>query len=361
MIRSEGIMIAMMRCLFRLASVTIPVMVWLARASAAPAYFPPTSGEWGRIEPARAGWNTTALDAALDFAGASNSSGVVVLVDGRILAERHWTVKPSERYTQMFAGTSANGHAIEDVASIQKSVVAFLAGIAEGRRQLDLTAPVDRYLGKGWSKAPPAAESAITVRHLMTMTSGLTDAGVFQQAAGQTWRYNTGMYSKMIAVLERVTGSDIEALTRRSLTGPIGMTDSRWVRRPWSAGNNAANTIGFATTARDLARFGLMVLADGTWDGKDLLGNPGYFGRMLKPSQDLNPSYGLLWWLNGQRRVPSAPPDLVAADGALDRKLYVVPSMRLVVARLGAQTSDDLRLARDWDDQFWKLLMKAAP
>jgi hypothetical protein len=82
---------------------------------------------------------------------------------------------------------------------------------------------------------------------------------------------------------------------------------------------------------------------------------------MLKPSQDLNPSYGLLWWLNGQRRVPSAPPDLVAADGALDRKLYVVPSMRLVVARLGAQTSDDLRLARDWDDQFWKLLMKAAP
>ena len=51
-------------------------------------------------------------------------------------------------------------------------------------------------------------------------------------------------------------------------------------------GNDAANTIGFATTARDLARFGLLVLAQGSWNGRDLLQNAGYLGRMLKPSQD---------------------------------------------------------------------------
>jgi CubicO group peptidase (beta-lactamase class C family) len=338
-------------------------------------YFPSVSGEWARIEPARARWNAQALSAALDYAGASNSSGVVVLLDGRVLAERHWQVSTTERYGRMRLGNSTSGHAIEDVASVQKSVVAFLAGIAEGKRQLDLSAPVDRYLGKGWSKAGATAESAITVRHLMTMTSGLNDSGIYQHPAAEAWRYNTGMYSKMIGVLEKATKVDIETLTQSWLTGPTGMSDSKWIRRSWIAGNDAANSIGFATTARDLARFGLLILANGSWDGRDLLHNPGYFIRMLTPSQDLNPSYGLLWWLNGQRQVqhpdeneakagsliPSAPRDLVAAEGAMDRKCYVVPSLRLVVTRLGAQTGSIPSVDLKWDNEFWKLLMMAAP
>jgi CubicO group peptidase (beta-lactamase class C family) len=147
------------------------------------------------------------------------------------------------------------------------------------------------------------------------------------------------------------------------------------VRRAWSAGNDAANSIGFATTPRDLARFGLLVLAKGAWDGRDLLHNSAYFEQMLRPSQDLNPSYGLLWWLNGQARVqrpadtqarpgtltPSAPRDLVAAQGAQDRKCYVVPSLGLVVTRLGAPTGVGAALDLKWDDEFWKRLMKAAP
>jgi hypothetical protein len=144
------------------------------------------------------------------------------------------------------------------------------------------------------------------------------------------------------------------------------MADSKWLPRPWSAGNAAANSIGFATTARDLARFGLLILANGSWNGTDLLHNPGYLARMLKPSQDLNPSYGLLWWLNGQSRVqltaateakpgsliPSAPADLVVAQGALDRKCYVVPSLRLVVTRIGDQTGET------FNEEFWRLLMR---
>jgi hypothetical protein len=90
---------------------------------------------------------------------------------------------------------------------------------------------------------------------------------------------------------------------------------------------------------------------------------------MLTPSQPLNPSYGLLWWLNGQARfqlagatvsqpgslIPSAPRDLVAALGALDRKCYIVPSLGLVVTRLGDQTGEA------FNNEFWKLLMKAVP
>ena len=56
--------------------------------------------------------------------------------------------------------------------------------------------------------------------------------------------------------------------------------------------------------------------------------------------------------------IPSAPPDLVAAQGARDRKLYVVPSLDLVVARLGDSGSTD---ASSFNDAFWWLLAQAAP
>ncbi len=343
------------------------VLALTIKTGAQSLYFPPASGDWAHVDPVKAGWNPQALDAALDYAGTAHSSGVVVLLEGRILAERDWPVTGSAGYNRMRLGSTKDGHAIEDVASAQKSVVAFLAGVAEGRGQLNLAAPVTQYLGTGWSKADPAAEAAITVRHLMTMTSGLTDAGIYQQPAGQAWRYNTGMYSRMIGVLEKATGTAIEPFTRSALTGPAGMSDSKWVTRPWAAGNDAANAIGFTTTPRDLARFGLLILNNGSWNGTDLLRNPSYLSRMLKPSQELNPSYGLLWWLNGQPRVqaasaaraqsgmliPSAPKDLVAALGALDRKCYIVPSMKLVVTRLGDQTGEG------FDEQFWSLLMKA--
>ena len=342
---------------------------------AAALYFPPASGEWAHVQPGAAGWDERALDAALDYAGRTNSTGVVVLQNGRILAERRWPVEGPAQYSRMVIGKTAGGDVVEDVASVQKSVVAFLAGVAEGKRLIDLEAPVSQYLGNGWSKANEEAEFAITVRHLMTMTSGLNDSGEYQAPSGQTWRYNTGMYSKMIGILEKAASLDIERLTAEWLTIPAGMSDSKWVRRAWSAGNDAANSIGFATTPRDLARFGLLVLAKGSWNGRDLLHNSGYFERMLRPSQDLNPSYGLLWWLNGQARVqrpsealaspgsltPSAPRDLVAAQGAQDRKCFVVPSLGLVVTRLGAPTSTGSTLDLKWDDEFWKLLMKAAP
>jgi len=352
-----------------LGAVVIGALLSSPASPADSLYFPKGNSVWAGVDPVRVGWNVAALDAALDYARTAHSSSVVVLLNGRILAEREWDVDGPARYTRMRVGKTSDGHVIEDVASAQKSLVAVLAGVARARGKLDLNATVDKYLGPGWSKADRAAESAITVRHLMTMTSGLDDSLNYLQPAGDTWRYNTGAYSRMIGVIEKATGTDIQTFTHDVLTAPTGMTDTRWLPRPWSAGNDAANSIGLATTGRDLARFGLLILAHGKWEGKDLLQNTDYLREMLMPSQSLNPSYGLLWWLNGQQRhqgagattsqqgplIPAAPGDLVAALGALDRKCYVVPSLGLVVTRLGDQTGEA------FDNEFWKLLMKAVP
>ena len=87
----------------------------------------------------------------------------------------------------------------------------------------------------------------------------------------------------------------------------------------------------------------------------------------------MNPSYGYLWWLNGQSHtmrgtghtrtpgwlIPSAPKDLVAALGALGRKLYVVPSLEIIVTRLG--DAPEISGEERFDRGFWTRMMAAAP
>jgi len=332
-------------------------------------YFPPhpKDGEWQSITAAEAGFNAAGLEEALKYAESQRSSGVIMLFDGRIVAERYWHVPEPEssNYENMVVAQNAEGRAIEDVASVQKSVVSLLAGIAEGKGLLDLSAPVSLYLGEGWSKATTEQEGEITVEHLLSMTSGLLTDLTFEAPAGEKWFYNTNVYSRVLPVLEAASGLSVERYTAEWLTVTTGMKDSGWIPRPWVTSGMDANVLGFGTTARDLARLGLLVLRDGQWNGTDILGNPGYIERATKSSQDLNPAYGYLWWLNGQERgiesgrvvegpiIPSAPDDLYAAIGAFGRKVYVVPSMMLVVTRLGDSPG------QGFDDEFWRLLMAA--
>jgi CubicO group peptidase (beta-lactamase class C family) len=340
-------------------------------------YFPETKPAvaWERVSPASVGWNEEKLQSALDFAGRNRASGVVVLHRGRILAEQYWSLeegaqagKKAREYSALVRGRDAAGRVIEDVASVQKSVAAILVGMAQSRGLLKLDDPVSRHLGTGWSKATLDQEGVITVRHLVTMTSGLKDDLTFEAAPGTRWRYNTPAYARTVAVVAAAAKKSPNDLTREWLTDRIGMSDSRWVSRASINSEAAANALGFATTARDLARFGLLILAGGKWNNETVIADQDYLRAALRPSQTLNPSYGYLWWLNGQSAlargsgelvkgplIATAPSDLVAALGAVDRKLYVVPSLDLVVTRLGNSATPAFQ------NEFWRLLMTAAP
>jgi CubicO group peptidase (beta-lactamase class C family) len=314
-------------------------------------YFPPGAGSWAEVSVAEAGLNAEKLEQALRYAEEQKSSGMVILYQGRLVAERNWQISEYGSFSSMVAGKTDDGRFIEDVASVQKSVVSMLCGIAQGKGLLNLAASVQDYLGKGWSKAPDKAEQAITVRHLLTMTSGLTTALEFEQPAGTKFKYNTQAYSRLHRVLEVASGMKFDVLTKDWLTDPIGMNESRWVARK-RAGGAGVNARGFATTARDLARMGVFVLANGQWDGKDVLGNSDYLQKALNPSQQLNRNYGFLWWLNTEKNaVPAAPADMVMAKGAGIRRVYVVPSLDLVVTRIGNIPE------KDFDKKFWALLL----
>jgi CubicO group peptidase (beta-lactamase class C family) len=313
-------------------------------------------------------WDRGALEYALVYAQRQRSSAVIVVDHGASIAERYWTVDAASgsAYASMLWGKTATGAPVEDVASLQKSVVSLLVGIAGDQGLLDLDAQVSRYLHAGWSNATCAEESAITIRHLLSMSSGLSPALEYRAPAGEVWQYNTRAYSRIVDVLEVVTGEGIGPLTARWLTEPTGMVDTAWRRRPWVTLVMDANPIGLYATARDLARLGELILARGDWHGRRVV-SEAFIAAAVAPSQTLNPAYGLLWWLNVKpmRGEPeasdhaalaaAAPGDMVAAQGALGRKVYVVPSLELVVVRLGDAPD------ADFNQRFWELLMEAAP
>lgn len=327
-----------------------------------------SAADFPTVDAAKAGWNTAALAEVADYAHSQKTTGLLILDDKRIMFERNWPLgEDATRFRALFVGEQdAHGALKEDVASAQKSFVAILVAVAIDRGLLDVSKAVSDYIGPGWSKAGDR-EKLITVRHLLEMSSGLTEQLTSEAAPGTTFFYNTPAYAFLKPVLEKASGQPLDKITREWFTVPVGMADSEWRQRPAAVGD-VGNPTGLYTTPRDMARLGQLVLDGGvSMDGKRVVSEAQM--RALFERSANNPAYGRLWWLNGSAYslrparvrtetplIPAAPAELVAALGAQDRKIYIVPSRKLVVVRTG-QTAPD----RGFDQQMWVRLMKALP
>ncbi|MDP9103340.1 MAG: serine hydrolase [Pseudomonadota bacterium] len=309
-----------------------------------------------------------AIAEVLAYAQAQATTGLLVVQNRRVIVERNWPLPPSAAQFErmMVHGRSADGALKEDVASQQKSFISVLAGIAIDKGLLDIEKPISAYIGAGWSKASPEQETAITVHHLLEMNSGLRTNFTYEAPPGTKFLYNTEVYATMKPVLAAASHLTLDQFTAAWLTTPLGMSDTSWQKRP--GGVMDANPTGLVTTPRDAAKMGQMVLDGGrAADGKSVISER-QLQAMFQRSVT-NPSYGRLWWLNGGafairpggarqdgQLIPAAPTDLVAALGAADRKLYIVPSRKIIVVRMGQQAPD-----KGFDEQLWVRLMAALP
>lgn len=308
---------------------------------------------------------TPAMTALFEYLRAQNSTGFVLVQDGKVLVDKAWPAPAGDRPFAAFVhGHAANGALLEDVASQQKSFVAVLAAIAVDKGLLDVGRPVSAYLGAGWSSAAPEQEAAIRVVDVLTMSSGLDERFGYAAPPGRTFLYNTPVYAVTQRILAVAARKPLAEITRAWLTDPVGMADTAWRPRP-AALASVGNPTGLVTTPQDVARFGAMVLAGGVAaDGRRVVSKAQLDALFARSAA--NPAYGRLWWLNGSAYtvralagrsegplIPAAPADLVGAFGAFDRRLYVVPSRRLVVVRTGAAARD-----KDFDQQLWLRLAR---
>lgn len=319
-----------------------------AAATAATEYWPTLTG-WDAIEPAAAGFDPQRLNAALDAAMADRSSDVLVLRGGKIVAERY--------------AADGNVDRKQQIASAAKSMISVLVGVCIDQGKIKSVDQSAADFIAPWRGTPKAA---ITIRHLLTMTSGLDDRGLalrgiagdqfaINAAApqmappGTRWAYQTAMFHLLYHVVAHAAGEPFETFATRSLTGPLGMQHSDWVTSVGQGANGpVTNYYTAACSGRDLARFGLFALRGGRWAGRQVV-SAGYLKQATAPSQDLNPSYGFLWWENAkpgygaeeavrgtaELRFDGSPRDTFAALGAGVQAVLVVPSLDLVVVRQG--------------------------
>lgn len=322
-------------------------------------YFPPLSGNtWTTVSPASLGWCQDQLDTLIDYLGSRNTKAFIILKDGKIALEKYYGT-----FTQ---------DSIWYWASAGKTLTAFTVGIAQQEGHLSINDTTSDYLNNGWTSSPASKEDLITIRHQLTMTSGLDD-GVpdytctidtclqYLADAGTRWAYHNGPYTLLDGVIQSATGQTLNSYFSQKIGSQTGITGSYFP----SGYNNV-----FFSKPRSMARFGLLVLNKGIWNGNSILSDTAYFNQMVNTSQLLNPSYGYLWWLNGKTSFrlptlqtvfpgslnPSAPDDMFAAVGKDGQLINIVPSQNLVFIRMGNSPGTGGAVPVAFNDTIWQKL-----
>ncbi len=317
-------------------------------------YYPPTTGTtWETKTTASLGWNQSAVQPLKDYLQLKHSKSFMILVNGRIVMEEYF-----------------NGHTATTTwpwNSAGKTLVATTTGIAQQEGLLNINTKVSQYLGIGWTSAPLLKENLITPRHLLTMTSGLNDSNnlvtpanlSYMADAGTRWSYHN-VFQKLMDVVAAGSSQSFETYFNAKLKNKLGM-DGFW--------NNGVVFKIYHSNTRSMARFGLLALNKGKWENEQIINEP-FFTESISTSQTINPSYGYLWWLNGKSNfmvpggqtvynstlVPDAPVEMYAAMGAEDQRIYVVPSKKLVVIRMGdaADPTNPTFALSGFDNELWQ-------
>lgn len=332
----------------------------ITSASTQNLYFPPLTGNsWETVDPDSLGWCSDKIDSLLKFVGEKNSKAFIVLKDGKIAIEKYYG--------------SFSKDSLWYWASAGKTLTSMLTGIAQEDGFLSIMDKSSKYLGKGWTSCPQEKEDLITIRNQLTMTSGLDDAVPenhctldtcleYKADAGTRWAYHNAPYTLLDKVIEGATGKSFNTYFNEKIRSKIGM-NGFWFK---SSYDNV-----YLSNARSFARFGLLVLNGGKWMNNPIITDMTYFNQMINSSQNINNSYGYLWWLNGKTSfmlpetqfvfpgylMANSPNDLIAALGKNGQCLNVVPSLNLVLIRMGDSPGNTiLDVTNFFNDDIWKRL-----
>ena len=328
-------------------------------------YFPPNNtNTWATTDPSSLGWCQYKVDSLYRFLEANGTKAFILLKDGKIVLEKY-----------------LNGHSPTSNwywASAGKSLTATLVGIAQQENYLNISDPTSKYLEKGWTSCPAIQEDKINIRHQLTMTSGLDDGVgdpfctlksclIYKADAGTRWAYHNGPYTLLDGVIEKATGKNLNLYNNQKIKTITGM-DGLFIYQDY---NNV-----FFSTARSMARFGLLLLAKGRWNNTIIMRDSVYLNSMLNSSQSINPAYGYLTWLNGKSSYklpglqfqfqgylnPDAPEDVFAALGKDGQIINVSPSKNIVFVRIGDAPDVSNFVPNIYNNTIWnKILNLACP
>ena len=261
-----------------------------------------------------------------------NTEGFVVLHRGEVAFERY------------YRGRSPDD--LADTHSVTKSFTSAVVGALVSDGTLEIDAPVGSLL-PGAAMSELATRDA-TVRHLLTMTSGLPADGLWElcevalhgdswietmlgaplrSAPGAEYAYNNGAVHLLSAIVGHVAGASLGTVAAQRLFGPLGIDHYQWPADPEGYEMAFGHLL---MTPRDMAKMGLLFLRNGVWDGVQLI-DAGYVEAATARQAPGRPppegvGYGFLWWVDDL-----ASPPTYFAGGHGGQYIYVVPALDLVV------------------------------
>lgn len=279
----------------------------------------------------------TALDSAFARPHEKRTRTVLVVYKGHIIAEKY--------ADGMTKDTPILGW------SMTKSVLATLFGIMEYQGKIDIS-NFHPFNGQDDPR------NSITLNHLLRMQSGLAwdedyssisdvnrmlfldyDMALTQAKKEviakptEIWNYSSGTTNYLSGVLRKQFSDDQEYLNfpYSQLIDRIGM--SSMLMETDLAGNFVGSSYAWANT-RDWAKFGLLYLNQGHWNG-DQIFSPEWVSYVTKPTEMSDGDYGAHFWLNAGGKYPDVPLDTYSANGFQGQRVFIIPSKELVVVRTG--------------------------
>ncbi|MBC6994744.1 serine hydrolase [Neolewinella lacunae] len=287
---------------------------------------------------------TPALTAALDFGmepvPGGGARGIVVLQDGKLLAETYapgfdrttpllgWSM--TKTLTALLVGhvlLAPDGSNLEEVVNRKRLYPAWNTDARANIRLADL---LHMNSGLAWNEGYGSLTDATIMLHEQPAMAAYASGMPAEFAPGETWRYSSGTTNILADLVQRQLppGTDL-ATYLRAYFRPVAPS---LLVEPDQSGLPVGSSYGWAT-AQDWARLGQFMLQDGVWGGDTLL-PPGWIDWLQQPAAGSEGTYGGQLWLPGPD-MPSLPPDAFMMRGFQDQRVFIIPSRRLVIARLG--------------------------
>lgn len=288
-----------------------------------------------------------AMEQAFDEPGTQRTRTVLVAYKNHILAERY-----ADGFTK---DTPILGW------SMTKSILATLFGILEFQGKIKLSEPAPVGLWKDDER------KKITLNHLLRMQSGLAweedytsisdvTRMLFLEAdmpsvqmrkkaiapPAEVWNYSSGT-SNLLSGILRSQFEEYQAyldFPYKALIDKTGMHSM--LLETDATGNFVGSSYGWAST-RDWAKFGLLYLNEGHWDGRQLF-DKNWVAYVTTPTEASEGRYGAHFWLNAGGVYPDAPRDLYSANGYQGQYVLIIPSRQLVIVRTGLAEPPDFKL-----------------
>jgi CubicO group peptidase (beta-lactamase class C family) len=287
---------------------------------------------WEHSDPQQQGWSPDLLEQAHAWSDRIRSSAVMIIQHGMVVAEWGNTEKRME------------------LASVRKSLLSALIGVAVERHQINLSATIGSL---GIDDNPPSLseqEKQATVLDLLRARSGIYHAALyetpgmaalrpprFSHAPGTFWYYNNWDFNALGTIYQHATQVSIFQALDEQIAKPIGMQDYRPSDGIYFTGAASVHpAYPIRMSARDLARFALLYLHDGRWRDQQLVPAQWVHDSTRPYSRStFGPGYGYLWWTgfldDGFAPTVKLPAGTFFALGAGGQYAIVLPAYDLVV------------------------------